>query len=162
MVRCEQVIFSRCADSITLSRVQIGGDDNGAICVSSFIRIHTGNQGAGRRCSVFIREVRVKAQLTPCPQLPFSSPGRTTELSLIAGGLLERQTCMHAREDAEKMIFYRYNQIIFQSNNISLALQGKKQMQFLIIILQTSYELLSSVKQKEIQFYLLHAITMTV
>ncbi len=69
---------------------------------------------------------------------------------------------MHAREDAEKMIFYRYNHIIFQSNNISLTLQGKKQMQFLIIILQTSYELLSSVKQKEIQFYLLHAIIMTV
>lgn len=38
---------------------------------------------------------------------------------------LIRASNMHAREDAEKMIFYRYNHIIFQSNNISLTLQGK-------------------------------------
>lgn len=97
MVTCKLFLVAVLTLVCTLFRVQIGGDDNGAICVSCFISSHKGNQWAGRICSMFIREVRVKAQQTPSPQLPFISPGQTTELSLIAGGLLEFQNACKRR-----------------------------------------------------------------
>lgn len=52
-VRCERVIFS-CLLTLFCAwfRVQIGGDNNGAICVSAFIRSHKGIHGAGRLCAV--------------------------------------------------------------------------------------------------------------
>lgn len=114
MVRCELFLVSVLTLVCALFRVQIGGGDNGVICVSGFNRSHKGNPGAGWLGSVFFREVRVKAQQNTFPQLPFSSPGQRTELSLIAGGLLGGKGASNrskAHTDAEKMIYYRYNQI---------------------------------------------------
>lgn len=47
MVRCELFLVSVLTLVCALFRVQIGGGDNGVICVSGFNRSHKGNPGAG-------------------------------------------------------------------------------------------------------------------
>lgn len=47
MVRCKLFLVSVLTLVCALFRVQIGGGDNGVICVSGFIRSHKGNPGAG-------------------------------------------------------------------------------------------------------------------
>lgn len=74
----------------------------------------------------------LKAQQNTSPQLPFSSPGQRTELSLIAGGLLggrgasdRSKAHTNAGKDAEKMIYYRYNQKSFLcKSTIKASLKG--------------------------------------